>query len=509
MASMKIDEPETGVAVPKATYLEILRSTALIGGSSLVMLGLSILRNKSVAVLLGPEGVGLLGIYNSIADMTQALAGLGVQSSGVRQIAEAVGTGDGGKVARTAFILKRASTLLGVIGTCMLAAFAIPVAHLTFGNYEHSASIALLSLAIAFRLASAGQTALLQGLRQIASLATVNILAACSTTAITIPFVYFLRAEGIVPALVTSAGAVLLVSWRYSRKPIACAAHAQVSLLGHDLIMLIRLGFVFMVSALLTLAGAYTVRLIVLHHGGIAAAGLYQAAWALGSLYAGFILQAMGTDFYPRLMAISQDNAVCNRLVNEQAQVSILLAGPGVLATLTFAPLAMWLFYSPAFYAASDLLRWICLGMLLRVVAWPMGYIILAKGAQKIFFWTEVAATFMHVGLAFILVHYMNLEGAGLAFFGLYLWHSILIYLIVRRLTGFRWSGANCRAGSLFLVSSVAILAAMLWLPLWPATALGSGAVLAGVFYSLKNLLRLIPAETVSPKIRKWMPRWA
>ena len=40
--------------------------------------------------------------------------------------------------------------------------------------------------------------------------------------------------------------------------------------------------------------------------------------------------------------------------------------------------------------------------MALRVVAWPMGYIILAKGARAMFFWTEVAATVVHVGLAFV-----------------------------------------------------------------------------------------------------------
>ena len=120
----------------------------------------------------------------------------------------------------------------------------------------------------------------------------------------------------------------------------------------------------------------------------------------------------MGTDFYPRLTAIAGDHTACNRLVNEQAQVSILLAGPGVLATLTFAPLVMRLFYSPEFYGAADLLRWICLGMLLRIIAWPMGFIVLAKGEQAIFFWTEVAATVVHIGLAWLLVAEFGLVGS-------------------------------------------------------------------------------------------------
>ena len=44
----------------------------------------------------------------------------------------------------------------------------------------------------------------------------------------------------------------------------------------------------------------------------------------------------LGTDFYPRLVGAASDDVQCNRLVNEQAHISLLLALPGVLATLTF-----------------------------------------------------------------------------------------------------------------------------------------------------------------------------
>ena len=74
----------------------------------------------------------------------------------------------------------------------------------------------------------------------------------------------------------------------------------------------------------------------------------------------GFILQAMAADFYPRLTSSAGDNTACNRLVNEQTLVGLLLAGPGVLATLTFAPLVISLFYTAKFGAAVGILRWIC-----------------------------------------------------------------------------------------------------------------------------------------------------
>ena len=260
------------------TYIQILKSTVLIGSSSVVTMGFAIIRNKALAVLLGPEGVGLMGIYNSIADIAQTVAGLGIQSSGVRQIAEAAGTGDAGKVARTASVLQRVSIALGIAGAIMLAALAFPVSWFTFGDHQHVVGVALLSLAIFLRLASAGQTALIQGLREISILARINVLAAFFTTVTTIPLVYFFGAEGIVPSLVAAAAATLLTSWWYSRRMPQNEPNLSAPQFRQELADLVKLGFVFMISGLLTLGSAYVVRIIVLQQGGVAAAGLYQAA---------------------------------------------------------------------------------------------------------------------------------------------------------------------------------------------------------------------------------------
>src|SRR5712691_4627191 len=93
--------PTEARRAPKNTYGQILKSSALIGGSSVVRICLGFVRNKAMTLILGPEGFGLLGIYQSIADLTQAVAGMGLNSSGVRQIAESVSTGDNARIART------------------------------------------------------------------------------------------------------------------------------------------------------------------------------------------------------------------------------------------------------------------------------------------------------------------------------------------------------------------------------------------------------------------------
>ena len=491
------------------TYTQILKSTMLMGGSSLVNVALSIIRNKALAVLLGPEGVGLVGLYGSIVDIAQTAAGLGLGGSGVRQVAEAASTDDAARIAQSAKVLRRISIVLGLFGAIFLAALAFPVSNFTFGDYQHAGGIALLSLGVFFRVVSSGQTALIQGLRGIANLARINVLAGFFGTLISVPLIYVFGAHAIAPSVVAVAAVTTLSTWWYSRRIGANPPPMSMRQFSREGNMLFRLGIVFMASGLLTFGAAYAIRLIMLKEGGAIAAGLYQAAWGLGGLYAGFILQAMGTDFYPRLTATADNHAECNRLVNEQTEISILLAGPGLLATLTLAPLMMSLFYSAEFHGAVELLRWICLGMMLRIVAWPMGFIVVAKGAQTIFFWTEVAATLVHVGLAWLFVSKLGAPGAGMAFFGLYVWHGILIYVIVRRLTGFRWSVANRRHTLLFLPASGLVFSAFLVLPPWSAMVIGFVAVALSGLYSLRMLVELLPLESVPAFIKGWITKSA
>src|SRR5438876_472765 len=85
----------------KKSYGQILKSSALIGGSTAFNMVFSIIRNKAMAVLLGTSGFGLLSLYVSISDLVRSVAGLGINTSGVRQIAEAVGSGDTERISRT------------------------------------------------------------------------------------------------------------------------------------------------------------------------------------------------------------------------------------------------------------------------------------------------------------------------------------------------------------------------------------------------------------------------
>jgi len=485
-------EPVPAESHQSKSYSQILRSTAVIGASYLATIFISMVRMKIVALFLGPAGIGLFGIYGLVIDLAVAIAGLGVVSSGVRQISEANGSGDRQRIGATVAAVNGMVLALGITGAIGLALLSMPVALVTFGDSVHVAAIALLGLAVLFKLIGASPMTVLQGLRRTRDLAMANVALTLAGALVTVAFIVAFGEAGIAPSLVAGAAAAYVVAWLYARRadvvrvPVLPAIRDQAR-------PLLRLGFVFMVSTLLSVGSAYVIRIIILRTEGVHAAGLYQSAWALAALYAGFVLQAMGTDFYPRITEVAQDNQTCNRLVNEQARVSLLIAGPGVIGTIALAPIVLSVFYSQLFVEAQTLLRWLALGMMLRVVAWPMGYIVLAKGAERPFFWTEVAAALVQVGLAAVLVPWIGIDGAGLAFVGLYVWHTLIIYLVVRRLSGFRWSAGNTLLSIIYVAATVAALGAFRVFDFHIAAALG--IVLAGAtsIYSLREVVSLAP----------------
>lgn len=485
------------------SYGQILKSSAWIGGSSVIAIGIGIIRTKALAVMLGPAGFGLMGLYSSILDLALAFSSMGIGSSGVRQIAESVGSNDEARIARTVIVLRRTAVILGILGAILVVMFARPLSSLTFGTDHHTGAVALLGLAVFFRAVAAGQGALIQGMRRIHDLAVMGVLGALLGSLISIILVYLLGEEGVAPSIVAGAAMGSLISWWYSRKvkivyPVMTGAEVR-----REAASLLKLGFAFMASGILMMVAAYAVRAIVLRMDGLEAAGFYSAAWTLGGLYVGIILQAMGADFYPRLVGVAEDNLQCNRLVNEQTQVSLLLAGPGVIATLTFAPLVILLFYSAEFYEAVEALRWICLGIALRVITWPIGFIIVAKNRQAVFISTEVAWTVVNIGLTWFFVKAFGVNGAGMAFFGSYVFNGLMIYPIVRNVSGFSWSPTNRQTGLLFLSSVAMVFGGFYLLPPFLAYAVGTLVLTLTGVYSIRTLLRLISSDRIPQRIQR------
>lgn len=425
-----------------SSYGQILRSSAIVGGAQVIDLVIRMIRTKLVAVLLGPSGVGLIGVFQATIELIGRFSGFGIRSSAVRQVAEAHASLDSERLGRTIKVLQRTCWITGLSGWLLTLALAQPLSAWALDSSERAWALAILGAVLFLDSISGGQTAVLQGTRRIEDLARMVIFSAAGGTLISVALYAWLGEQGIVPAFLAAAVVNLTFSWWLLRRVTTPVVFLKWRETAKEARPLVFLGLAFMWSSILSAGVAFATRGLIIRGFGIEASGIYQAAWGISGLFAGFVLNAMGQDFYPRLTAVARHNNQVNRLVNEQIEVGILLALPGLLATLAFSSWIIQICYTVEFMPAAEMLPGFVLGILGRVIIWPIGFIQLAKGTSLTLVATETAFSAMHLLFIWLGLRYLGVVGVAVAFAAAYACHSAVMYCVAARLSGFRWSGA-------------------------------------------------------------------
>jgi len=96
------------------SHREILKSSSIVGGAQAITYVIGLLRTKAVALLLGPSGVGLVGLYVSAIRLVGTFAQFGINESGVREVAAAAGTNNAERIAATSKTQRRVCWASGI-----------------------------------------------------------------------------------------------------------------------------------------------------------------------------------------------------------------------------------------------------------------------------------------------------------------------------------------------------------------------------------------------------------
>ncbi|WP_164102730.1 O-antigen translocase [Candidatus Laterigemmans baculatus] len=447
------------------SYGQIFRSSSIIGGAQVINVVIGMVRMKLVAVLIGPSGVGLLGIYQSITGLAGTIAGLGLQTSGVREVARYHGLGDLAGIARTITTLRRVCWFTGLAGMLSLAALSPWVSQATMGSKDYAWAVAMLGVTILFGNLAAGQGAIVQGTRRIGDIARMQIASALAGTIVAGVFYGWLGSAGIVPALIALSLVSLSISTYFACRVKKAAVMVSWSESIVQATHLVRLGIALVWSAALAGVVTYATQAMILRDLNVEAVGVYAAAYTLSAMFVNFVLSAMAADFYPRLTANSNNHARMTNLVNEQTEVGLLLAFPGLLATLLFAPFVIPVLYTSEFAPASGLLKWLVLGCMGRVLSWPLGFCLLAKGQGILVATTESVSNVVHLLMIWAGLSLMGLTGVAVAFALLYVLHTMGMLIVTHMTIGFRWSRNVLNQLAWMVPTALSVFAATWCLP--------------------------------------------
>jgi len=395
----------------------LIRSTILIGSSSMATTLISILRVKALALMVGPAGLGLLGVLAGLASAGTTIAALGSDTSGTRRIALA--RDDAAALARVRRILGLIAVAHGLLAAAVIWWLRDPIATWVFGSSVYADDVAMVGIAVALSLAAGLQIAQLQGLARVGDIARINILASLASTIIGLLAVWMWGMGGIIVlVLAQPAVAALLATHRMATTGGIGSDEARGSLgdVVRDWAGAIAQGAPYMLSFLMLTLVPLAIRALLVRDLGIEAASHFHAAWTMSVIYIGFLLNAMSADYFPRLTALVSDRKAASALVNDQVQLGLAIGGVALLVILGGAPILVPLLYSSAFAPAVEIVELQAFGNLMKIAGWPIAFLAMARGRSMQFFLIELAWSLLLLGLVWLWLPHLGLHSTGVAF---------------------------------------------------------------------------------------------
>lgn len=472
----------------QSSYRSIFKATSLFGGVQVYQILLQIIKSKFVAVLLGPAGIGIMGLYQSGLQLVQQISSMGLAQSAVRDVSEANGTNDILRIAKTVTVVRKLVWITGLLGLIIVACCSPLLSKFSFGNYDYTIPFIILSVTLLLDQLSAGQKVVLQGMRRLKDLAKCAAYGVTFGLVTSVPLYYWLGIDGIVPTLILNSVCSLILSWFYSKKIKIEKAQVTPKQTFEQGKQMLVMGISLSFSGIFSTIVAYVLRSFIQGNGGVEEVGLYQAGFVIMTTYVGMVMNAIGTDYYPRLAAINNDNEKCREVVSQQGEIGTMILAPILTCCLVFMPFVLQLLYSDKFLAANEYISWACLGMMLRFGSWIISYLFVAKAESKLFIKIELSANIYYLIFSLLGYKYLGLKGLGIAFALEYVVYFIQCYLIAGKRYHFRFSHSFIKCYGLQLLLIIACLAIIMIFDGWQKFTLGCAIIAISCFLSIKGL---------------------
>ena len=467
----------------KGTYGHMLKYTGVFGGVQGLNVLVSLVRNKFVALLLGPSGMGLVTLFNTPVAFVSQSTHFGISTSAVRQLSE-YDDDRHPQVIHFVKVVRAWSLLTALLGMLVCIAIGPFLSSTTFAWGNHTLHFILLSPAVAMLAVTGGETAILKGRRQLKSLAMVQVGSVLAALFMSVPVYYFFGETGIVPVIVLMAFVTMVLTVRQSWRLYPLELRGAKGVLGEGMEM-VRLGVAFTLAGIIGSGAEMLIRSWLNVTADLDVLGLYNAGYMITITYAGMVFSAMETDYFPRLSAVNADVEATNETVNKQMEVSLLIAAPMLVGLIVFLPVLIPLFFSSKFVPVVAMTQVAVLAMFFKAITLPAAYITLARGYSVMFLLLESAYFVVFVLLIIFGFERWGLLGTGIAITLANIFDFVMIHAVARWRYGYKISPAVMKYSTIHILIGLLAYFTTITVGGYAYWVFGIGLTLVSLLFSL------------------------
>lgn len=392
--------------------------------------------NKAVAVYIGPAGLALVGQFQNFSQLVMTAA-QGAINGGVTKYAA-----EYGKENERIPILFSTAAKISLYSSIVVGAGIV-----LFSNYaslhflkseDYSYIFVIFGFTIVLFVINNLLLSILNGLKEIKTWVMINIVQSIYSLIFTTLLIVFLGLDGALIALVTNQSVIFLIVLWMLRK------HQVIKLENFKGAFDKPEGKKLGAFALMAVTSAATVpvsHLIVRNYIGENLswddAGYWQAIWYISTMYLMVVTTTLGIYYLPRLSEITDKGELRKELLYGYKIIMPIVIVMSITIFL-LKDFIIWLLFTEDFAPMRELFLWQLVGDVVKIAAWLISYLMLAKAMTKTFITTEIAFSLSFVLLSIWFVDQYGLVGMSYSFAVNYtLYFFVMIWATKRE-----WSGA-------------------------------------------------------------------
>ncbi len=371
-------------------YERAIKYMGIFGGTQSFSILLGIIKTKFATKLIGASGLGIIAMYNRTLQMLSDSTNLSLSFSAIRHIVKAHEEGDEESLKHWIKVLRSWAFLTAVAGVIVSVLLTPLLGEWNFeGNDYYTSRFFFLSPVVGFMAITASELAILKGVQRLYKVAMYTLWSSFFGLIISVPFYYFMGIAGIFPAIFLASLAQMLILLAYSLPLYKYRIAPFSRKILRDGVEMVKFGIGYIIAAMMGSGSMWLVCTMLHDIGNSITVGIYSTSYFLLMLLPGVLFAAIDSDFYPRLSAAANDRMATNRLINEQAEVQLLIQAPILIAYSIALPILVPLFYDTELMAAVPMTQIAMFGMLVRTMTFPMSYLPLSRGNSRVYMLQE------------------------------------------------------------------------------------------------------------------------
>lgn len=391
--------------------------------------------NKAIALYIGPAGLALVGQFQNFSQLVMTAA-KGAINSGVTKY-----TAEYGKDSERIPILFSTASKISLVSSVIVGSgiilFSQYASEYFLKSEDYTYVFVIFGFTIVLFVINNLLLSILNGLKEIKTWVMINITQSIYSLIFTSLLIVFLGLDGALIALVTNQSAMfLIVLWMLRKHEVIKLSNFKSAFDKTEAKKLSGFALMAITSAATVPVSHLIVRNYIGENLSWDAAGYWQSMWYISSMYLMVVTTTLSIYYLPKLSEITDKAKLRKELLHGYKIIMpIVIAMSAIIFFLK--DFIIWLLFTEDFAPMRELFLWQLVGDVVKLAAWLIAYLMLAKAMTKTFITTEIAFSVSFVILSIWFVDQYGLIGMSYSFAVNYTIYFLVMIIVTKR----EWCG--------------------------------------------------------------------